>query len=55
VAGGERLLLATATSYAAEATLEAPFVRWGDEVRVQFTPGIVQAFIAQPGYQTSPR
>jgi methionyl-tRNA formyltransferase len=40
---GERLLLKAALSYAADERLDAPYHRTGQEVRIQFTPGVLRA------------
>lgn len=46
MAGDERLIVATALACDAHAHLNAPFVRDGDTVRVQFTPGVLHARLA---------
>lgn len=43
LAGGARLLLREALAYDPAGVLGAPFVREGDAVRVQFTPGVLIA------------
>jgi methionyl-tRNA formyltransferase len=43
VAGGERLILTVALSYDATETLDAPFVRHGNEVAIQCAPGVLRA------------
>jgi methionyl-tRNA formyltransferase len=45
-AGGTRLLLGSALAYAADERLNVPCVRSGDEVRIQFTPGVLRARMA---------
>jgi methionyl-tRNA formyltransferase len=45
-AGGARLALTAALSYAAEETLGRSFVRAGGEVAIQFTPGVLRAVSA---------
>ncbi len=46
VAGGERLFLAAAISYDAAETLDAPCMRSGPEVAIQYTPGVLRALAA---------
>ncbi len=44
--GGARLLLESALGYAADERLNVPSIRSGDEVRIQFTPGVLRARVA---------
>lgn len=42
-AGGEQLQIAAALAYDEHAQLDAPFVRAGDEIEIQFSPGVLRA------------
>jgi methionyl-tRNA formyltransferase len=49
-AGGARLLLTSALEYAPDAELGAPYLRAGREVAIQFTPGVLRAWLDVPGH-----
>jgi methionyl-tRNA formyltransferase len=44
--GGERFSLKQATRYTPESTLPSPYTRAGSEIRIQFTPGVLQATLS---------